>query len=255
MQNKWAVGSLRNTNKKKHNHSPAARTVSRSVSPPLSISGLNTYEHHYEHGRNGSSDYWLLTINLFVMFKNIKIYLSNHFGTFCLSACYLVPSLCTHHNENPREPHTHTHTHTDVTAVIMWASCPLGAATAITLWTFGGTRLSDDSHLPSLLFTSDSAHTLWLYGACQRTPVVKVKTRSACSVSETQGMFHTSSAFYIIYSHLLRLSGFRVDVTSSCRELVSQRKRDRCTSSWWQTQRKGVSWNIFFFFFFLAMVL
>lgn len=46
-------------------------------------------------------------------------------------------------------------------------------------------------------------------GACQRTPVVKVKTRSACAVSETQGMFHTSSAFYFLYSHLLRLSGFR----------------------------------------------
>lgn len=46
-------------------------------------------------------------------------------------------------------------------------------------------------------------------GGCQRTPVVKVKTRSTSAVSETQGMFHTSSAFYFLYSHLLRLSGFR----------------------------------------------
>lgn len=104
--------------------------------------------------------------------------------SFCLWACYRVPLLCGHRNEHPREMHTQTHL--EVAAVIKWgASCPLGAATAITHRTFGGTRLclfplSDDPHLPSLRLHYSTAvlFTPWLYipVACQRTPVVKVKT-------------------------------------------------------------------------------
>lgn len=119
---------------------------------------------------------------------------------------------------NPPEKHTHT----DVAAVIRWSSCSVRAATAITHWTSGGTRfclflLSDDSHLASLGLRYSTTpgpvhHTLWLY--IYQQPVrglqwLMVTTRRAWTVSETQGIFHTSSAFDFLYSHLLGHSGGR----------------------------------------------